>query len=54
MVLLIAIEEDHPREVKGACSNPRGRRELLNLECSINYDTTGTSSRHGKGKAHFF
>jgi len=22
------------------------------LECSINYDAKGASSRHGKGKAH--
>jgi hypothetical protein len=45
VALLTAIEEDHTRVVKGACSNPRGRRELLNQECSINYDTAGTSSR---------
>jgi hypothetical protein len=30
----------------------KGRRELLNLECSINYDAKGASSRCGKGKAH--
>jgi hypothetical protein len=36
-----------PRKVKG-------RRELLNLECSINYDSKGASSRRGKGKAHAF
>jgi hypothetical protein len=46
------IEEDHPRKVKGVRLKPRGRRELLNLECSINYDAYGTSSRRGKGKAH--
>jgi hypothetical protein len=40
--LLTAIEEDHYRE---ACSNSRGRRVLLNLECPINYD-----SRRQKGK----
>jgi hypothetical protein len=49
MVLLIAIEEDHPREVKGACSNPRGRRELLSLEWPTNYDTSSASARRGKG-----
>lgn len=54
VALLTAIKEDHTRVVKGACSKPRGRRELLNQECSINYDTTGTSSRLGKGKAHIF
>jgi len=36
---------DTPQKVKG-------RRELLNLEGSINYDAKGTSSRHGDGKAH--
>jgi hypothetical protein len=30
----------------------KGRRGLLNLECSINYDAKGASSRRGKGKAH--
>jgi hypothetical protein len=48
VALLTAIEEDHSWEVKGACS--RGRMELLNLECSINYE--GASSRRGRGKAH--
>jgi len=38
--------------VNGVRPKPRGRRELLNLECSINYDAYGTSSRRGKGKAH--
>lgn len=52
MALLTPVEEDHPREVKGVCSNTRGKRELLNLECSINCDTAGASSRRGKGKAH--
>jgi hypothetical protein len=37
--------EDTPRKVKG-------RRELLNLECSINYVANGASSRCGKDKAH--
>jgi hypothetical protein len=37
--------EDIPWKVKG-------RRELLNLECSINYDAKGASSRCGKGKAY--
>jgi tRNA(His) 5'-end guanylyltransferase len=50
VALLKAIEEDHAREGKGASS--RGRRELLNLECSINYESTCASSRRGKGKAH--
>jgi len=37
--------EDTPRKVKG-------RRELMNFECSIIYDAKGASSRCGKGKAH--
>jgi hypothetical protein len=36
--------EHTPRKVKG-------RREVLNLECSISYDAKGASSRWGKGKA---
>jgi hypothetical protein len=52
MALLTAIEEDHPQEVKGVCSKFIGRRELFNLKCSINYDTSGASSRRGKGKVH--
>jgi hypothetical protein len=52
LALLTAIEEDLQREVKAACPKTRGRRELLNLECSINYDTACASSRRGKGKAH--
>jgi hypothetical protein len=52
VALLIAIGEDNLLEVKGACSYSRGRRELLNLECSINYDLTGASSRRGKCKVH--
>jgi hypothetical protein len=30
----------------------KGSRELLNLNCSINYDAKGVSSRRGKGKAY--
>jgi hypothetical protein len=51
--LLTTIAEDHVREVKGAWSKSRGRRKLLHLESSINYDI-GVSSRCGKGKAHIF
>jgi hypothetical protein len=35
--------EATPRKVKG-------RREFLNLESSINYDTKGASTRQGKCK----
>jgi hypothetical protein len=52
VALLTAIGEDNLREVKGASSYSKGRRELLNLECSINYDSAGASSRRRKGKAH--
>jgi hypothetical protein len=52
LVFLTAIEEDHHWEVKGVHSKNRGRRELLNLECSINYDIACSSSRLGKVKAH--
>jgi hypothetical protein len=50
--LLTAIGEDHVLEVKGVCS--RGRRELLNLECFISYESTCMSSRRGKDKIHVF
>jgi hypothetical protein len=53
MALLTAIEEDHPREVKGVCSKSRGRRELLNLECSINYDTSARPLGVGKARLTF-
>jgi hypothetical protein len=52
VALFTVIEEVHLWEEMGACSNPRGIRELWNLECSINYDSVGASSRQGKGKAH--
>jgi hypothetical protein len=32
----------------------KSRRELLNIECSINYDSMGASSKHGKSMAHAF
>ena len=53
MALLTAIDEDSPWEIKGVCSISRGRRELLNLACSINYENTGVSSRRGKGGSCF-
>jgi hypothetical protein len=39
--------EDTPRTIKG-------RRELLNLECSINYDAKVASTRRGRGKSDVF
>jgi hypothetical protein len=52
LALLTSIEEYYSREVKDACS--RGRRKLLNIKCSMNYEITGAFSRSGKGKAHIF
>jgi hypothetical protein len=52
VALFTVIEEVHLWEEMGAGLNPRGIRELWNLECSINYDYVGASSRQGKGKAH--
>jgi len=46
--------QDHKLFVE-AVATPRKvkhRRELLNLDCSINYDAKGASSRRGKGKLH--
>jgi hypothetical protein len=37
----------------GLLSKSRGRRELLNFECSTNYDTLGASSRRGKARLTF-
>jgi len=47
-----AIEEDLLRIVKLAHRNNKGRREVLNLNSSINYGDASVSSRQGKGKAH--
>jgi hypothetical protein len=52
VALLTAIREDHSRDVKGVYF--RGRRELINLKCSINYENSGAPSRQGKGTARFF
>jgi hypothetical protein len=48
MALLIAIEEHHRLEDSNSLT--KRRRELRILECSINYDTKGERSSHGKGK----
>jgi hypothetical protein len=47
-----AIEEDLLRIVKLARPKNKGRREVLNLNSSINYGDASVSSRQGKGKAH--
>jgi hypothetical protein len=46
------IEEDLLRIVKLGRPKIKGRRELLNLNNSINYGDASLSSRRGKGKAH--
>lgn len=42
----------HPSFIKGVASvsNSKGRRELKDLECSINFDARGDCSSWGKGK----
>jgi hypothetical protein len=47
-----AIEEDLLRIVKLARPKNKGRREVLNLNSSINYGDASVSSRPGKGKTH--
>jgi hypothetical protein len=47
-----AIEEDLLRIVKLACPKNKDRREVLNLNSSINYDDASVSSELGKNKAH--
>lgn len=49
--LLTFLEEGQHREVVGSASTPKGRRELKNLECYINFDTRGNGSSRGKGRA---
>jgi hypothetical protein len=47
-----ANEDDLLRIVKFVRPNNKGRREVLNLNSSINYGDASVSSRRGKGKAH--
>jgi hypothetical protein len=47
-----AMEEDFLREKMKARQKSKGKRELLNLQSSINYGGTLVSSRRSKGKAH--
>jgi hypothetical protein len=47
-----AIEEDLLQIVKLVRPKNKGRREVLNLNSSINYGDASVSSRRGKGKAH--
>jgi hypothetical protein len=38
--------------VKLACPKNKGRKEVLNLNSSINYGDASVSSQRGKGKNH--
>jgi hypothetical protein len=48
--ILDAIEEDFHRVKKSVRLKIKGRREVLNLKSSINYDDTNVPSRRRKGK----
>ena len=52
LAILDAIEEDFHLEVKVAHPKTKGRRELLNLESSINYGDASASSQRRKDKSH--
>jgi hypothetical protein len=47
-----AIEEDFLQIVKFARPKNKGKREVLNLNSSINYDDASVSSWRGKNNAH--
>jgi hypothetical protein len=49
--LFSAIEEDQYHEEGVSISNSKGKRELKNLECSINFEVRGCGSSRVKGKA---
>jgi hypothetical protein len=49
-VLLNELKENFLREIKVAQPRIKGKRELLNLESSINYGIASASSRNRKGK----
>jgi len=52
LALLIFLEEERQKVVLGALfrSGTKGKREVKNLECSVNYDARGVHSSHGKKK----
>jgi hypothetical protein len=43
------MEEEFLREKMLACQKSKGKRELLNLQSSINYGNRLVSSKHRKG-----
>jgi len=52
LALLTFLEEERRNEEVGVLSSggTKGKREVKNLECSINYDARGSCSSHGKRK----
>jgi hypothetical protein len=48
----LAMKEDSLRDKMIARQKSKGKRELLNLQSSINYGVVETSSKHRKGKVH--
>jgi hypothetical protein len=48
--IFLVIEEDWYCEDGVATSNTKGKRELKNLECSINFEARGSGYSRGKGK----
>ena len=48
--IFLVIEEDRYCEDGVATSNTKGKRELKNLECSINFEARGGGYSRGKGK----
>lgn len=53
LALLTHLEEEHRYEALGALSSggSKGKREVKNLECTINYDARGSCSRRGSRRA---
>jgi len=51
LVIRDAMEEDFLREKMIARQKSKGKKELLNLQSSINYSDASVSSRRSTGKA---
>jgi hypothetical protein len=47
---LALVEEGQYQEVSVSTSKQKGKRELKNLECSINFDAKGVGSSQVKSK----
>jgi hypothetical protein len=48
--LFSVIEVDRDRDPGVSVSNTKGKRELKNLECSINFETSGCGSNRVKDR----